>query len=62
MKTYEEMKAEIDQMTHEEMCRLWRYAAPGHPYFDSTNPISQYYKDRLFNYFGGFTPRISKSL
>lgn len=20
------MKAEIDQMTHEEMCRLWRYA------------------------------------
>lgn len=64
MKTYEEMKTDIDNMSHYEMCRMWRFQPVGvlHPYFDSTNPISDYFYDRLFKHFGGFTPEISKQL
>lgn len=64
MKTYEEMKQDIDNMSHYEMCSFWRFQPIGvlHPYLDNTNPISKYFVDRLFNHFGGFTPEISKSL
>ena len=60
-----EEQAEIDtinQMSHHEMCRLWRFAPGGHPYFDSTKPCSEVFKRRLFEHFGGFNPAISKSL
>ena len=64
MKTYEEMKTDIDAMSHYDMCSFWRFhpSSELHPYFDKTNPISQYFSDRLFKHFGGFTPEISKSL
>ena len=63
MKTKEEITIEkINQMGHYEMCSLWRFASPGHPYFDKTLPYAEVFKNRLFNYFGGFTPEISKSL
>lgn len=55
-------KAEIDDMSHEDMCRLWRFAPAGHFYFDSTLPFVEYYKERLFKHFGGFTPKISKEI
>lgn len=58
-------KQEIDRinnMGHYEMCYLWRFALPGHPYFDRTKPYFEVFKKRLFEHFGGFTPEISKSL
>jgi hypothetical protein len=57
----EQLKIEIDHMTHYEMCRLWRFGGRK-DLFDSTSPISAYFTNRLFVYFGGFTPEISKQL
>jgi len=52
----------INNMTHMEMCRLWRFAPSGHPYFDKTLPYFKIFKNRLYNHFNGFTPEISKSI
>lgn len=49
-------------MSHFEMCKMWRFAPSGHPYFDCTQPYSAVFKERLFGHFGGFTPAISKAL
>ncbi len=51
----------INAMSHEEMCRLWRFAPPGHHYFDRTLPLYEVFKKR-FDDFGGFTPEISKKI
>ncbi len=51
----------INGMSREEMCRLWRFAPAGHPYFDKTNPLSEIFKKR-FDELGGFSPEISKRL
>ncbi|HAQ21137.1 MAG TPA: hypothetical protein DCR40_18170 [Prolixibacteraceae bacterium] len=61
-KTYDELKAEIDQLSHYDMGRMWRFGLGNVAFFDNTNPISEYFKDRLFQHFGGFTPKISKQL
>ncbi len=61
-KITEEMKAEIDQLTHYDMCYMWRFHKGNPVYFDSRNPAAEYFKQRLFNHFGGFTPEISKSI
>lgn len=53
---------EINALTHFEMCRLWRFAPSGHPWFDSSGPYAEIFKQRLFGHFNGFTPEISKSL
>lgn len=52
----------INQMDHFSMCRLWRNAPSGHPYFDNTLPYADVFKKRLFEHFGGFTTEISKAL
>jgi hypothetical protein len=52
----------INKMSHEEMCRLWRFSPPGHMYFDSNKPYAKVFSDRLFKHFGGFTPEISKAI
>lgn len=57
----EAWKKKIDDMDQYEMCRLWRFSKPGHPCFDSTTPLADYFKER-FDKLGGFTPEISKSL
>jgi hypothetical protein len=62
METYEELKAEIDNLTHIEMFRMWRFGTGNPAFFDSTNPISQYFSDRLWLHFGGFSPEISKQI
>ena len=51
-------KARIDAMTQEDMARLWRFAAPGHPYFDRRLPLYEYFEVR----FKGFTPQLSKQI
>jgi hypothetical protein len=51
----------INKMDHVEMCRLWRFAEAGHPYFDTSKPYYAVFKARL-DAFGGFTPEISKAI
>ncbi len=52
----------INQISQFDMCCIWRYAPPGHPYLDCTLPYAEVFKARLFGHFGGFTPEISKAL
>ena len=56
----EERKAEIDAMDHYNMCSTWRFARSGH--WMIMGECGDYFKSRLFDHFGGFTPEISKSL
>jgi hypothetical protein len=56
----EKLKVEIDNMSHYEMCKMWRFSKLGNPLL--SGEVGQYFKDRLFNHFNGFTPEISKSL
>lgn len=58
----EEHKKRIDAMSQYDMAELWRFAPPGHPYFDSTLPLADYFKNKFFKEKGGFTPEISKSI
>jgi hypothetical protein len=62
MKTFEDLKLEVDALTHEQMCRMWRFNQGNPKYFDSREPVSEYFKERLFKHFGGFTPEISKRI
>lgn len=54
-----EEKNKIDSMSQYELCRLWRFAYPGHPLLqgDTGNYFSKCLKEK-----GGFTPEISKQL
>lgn len=52
---------EINSLSHLEMARLWRFAPPGHPYFDGSLPYSEIFMKR-YNDFGGMNPSISKEL
>ena len=53
-------KEEIDKLTHEDMARMWRFARPGHPYFQH-GPIYDYFQKR-FDSFGNWNPRLSKKI
>jgi hypothetical protein len=57
----EEHKKKIDQMSREQLCRLWRFAPSGHPYFVSGTELQEYF-DKRFRESGGFTPQISKKI
>ncbi len=54
-------KKNIDGMSQKSMASLWRFAPSGHPYFDNTLPLHEYFEKR-FKELGGFTPEISKSI
>lgn len=54
-----EQKTKIDEMSHYEICNLWRFAPTGHPLMQ--DDAGQYLAQRLKE-LGGFTPEISKSL
>jgi hypothetical protein len=56
----QELKDRIDGMTHEELARVWRFGIPSNDYLQGE--VGEYLKDRLYNYFGGITPRISKMI
>ena len=51
-------KKDIDSMSQEDMARFYRLDTIGHPYFDKTNPLSEYFSKK----FKGFTPEISKRI
>jgi len=54
-------KEKIDRMSREEMCRLWRFAPAGHPYFVTGTELTEYF-DKRFKELGGFSPAISKKI
>ncbi len=56
-----EWKKKIDNMSREEMCRLWRFAPSGHPCFITGTKVTEYFKAR-FDSLGGFSPGISKRI
>jgi len=60
-KQINEWKKKIDSMSREEMARLWRFAPVGHPVFDGTLPLYDYFKKR-FNELGGMNAEISKKI
>jgi hypothetical protein len=56
--------ARIEEMSHYEMCRLWRFGEPDGKelLLRSDLPTGEAFRRRLFYHFGGFTPEISKQL
>lgn len=60
MKFEEEIK-KINNMSHEEIAKLWRFTPSGHPYFDCSLP---YYEavEKRFKKFGGMTTEVSKNI
>lgn len=54
-------QAQIDNMSHLQMARLWRFAPVGHPFFETGSPVGDYFQER-FKALGGMTPDISKRL
>lgn len=54
-------KEKIDQMSREAMCRLWRFAPAGHPYFVIGTELQEHF-DKRFKELGGFSPAISKKI
>ena len=60
-KEIEEHKKKIDAMSQTAMASLWRFAPSGHPYFDTTSPLSDYFNTK-FKEKGGMTSEISKSI
>lgn len=59
-KTTEQLKEEIDNMSHEEMARLWRFGDSSNQYLQGNT--GDYFKHRLYNHFGGFNPTLSKKI
>jgi len=57
----QDWKDKIDGMSHFEMCRYVRFAPCGHPLFDKTLPLAEYFRAKYEEY-GGMTPAISKEL
>ncbi|MCK9477264.1 MAG: hypothetical protein M0R46_15210 [Candidatus Muirbacterium halophilum] len=58
----EEDKKEIDALSHEEMCSIWRFGTSNQKWLDGRHPAAKYFSDRLFKHFGGFTSEISKRI
>lgn len=56
----EQLKKEIDNMTHEEMAKLWRFGDSSNKFLQGE--VGKYFSDRLFNHFGGFNPLLSKKI
>ena len=57
----EHHKREIDKLSQIEMAQLLRFSKPGHIYFDSTQPLAEYFAKR-FREKGGMTSRISQDI
>lgn len=55
-----EDKEKIDSMSHRELAYLWRHGSSDNKLFHGK--AGEYFKDRLFNHFGGFNPSLSKNI
>lgn len=56
-----EWTEKIQNMSHLEMARLYRFAPAGHPIFDNTLPLYKIFMDRYIA-FGGMTTELSKQI
>lgn len=57
-----EQKEVIDNMSHEQMAYLYRFAPPGHKYFRRySSEESKYFLNRFYS-LGGMTSEMSKRL
>jgi len=56
-----EWKKKIDNMSHEEMARLLRFAPTGHAVFANDSSLTDYFHKR-FQKFGGMTSKVSKAI
>lgn len=56
----QEWRNQIDGMSQMQMARLHRFAPSGHPVFNTTNGLHEYFEAR-FKKLGGFTPAVSKA-
>jgi hypothetical protein len=54
----EEQKAQIDSMSHVELCQHWRFAPSGDELL--SGDTGDYFRKVLFEDHKGFTPEISK--
>jgi hypothetical protein len=52
---------DVNNMTHYELARLWRFGTSDHLYI-KTPAIFDAVMNRLFEHFGGITPSISKQV
>ena len=52
---------QINEMSHEEMCNLWRFGGCGHPFFIKNSTLNDVFMKR-FQSFGGMTPSMSKKI
>lgn len=57
----QEWKDKIDAMSHEDLARLWRFAAPGHPVFVAGSALWKHFEAR-HKAVGGMTPQVSKKI
>lgn len=55
-----ESKEKIDSMSHEEIASLWRHGSSDNKIFQGDS--GKYLKWRLFDYYGGFNPTLSKKI
>lgn len=55
-----EHTVKINNMSHLELARLWRFAKPGHLYFSNPELIKIF--NTRFKSLGGFTTEIFKQL
>lgn len=55
-------KEEINNLTHLQMAKLWRFHPAGHPYFRSDCLVLFDHFNKRFQSYGGMTPHISKLL
>ncbi len=56
-------KKKIDELSHRDMCYMWRFGtAPAKWRLRNDDGLAEYFTDRLFKHFGGFTPEISKEI
>jgi hypothetical protein len=56
----EELKKKIDLLSHEEMARIWRFGSSDNEMLQGE--AGNYFKERLFDHFGGFNPQLSKKI
>lgn len=55
-----ETKSIIDNMSHQELAHLWRFGSSDNKLFQGD--AGEYLRWRLFDYFGGFNPSLSKKI
>ncbi len=56
----EELKSKIDELSHKELARIWRFGSSDNELLQGE--AGEYFRDRLFNHFGGFNPSLSKGI